>query len=183
MTTSSTSLQALTDFLAYEVLGIAAGEDKAAADIDEELAAIAPLSDDEVSRLLAEDGRPETALRQYDAWERLLAPTGEVPAAETQTLVQQLRASTRPVDPDSVFSPAFDPPLLPSGRVTFLLTDIEHHMQQWQEAGSAFRQALLQMREPLRTASGLTVLTRTPYCPPSSARQRARCASAALAAE
>jgi myxalamid-type polyketide synthase MxaB len=51
------SLQALTDFLAYEVLGIAAGEEKAAAEIDEELAAIAPLSDDEVSRLLAEEIR------------------------------------------------------------------------------------------------------------------------------
>ena len=39
------------------------------------------------------------------------------------------------------------------------------------------------MRDPASTASGLTVLTRIPNCPPSSARQRARCASAALAVE
>src|SRR6266568_3671645 len=39
------------------------------------------------------------------------------------------------------------------------------------------------MRDPASTASGLTVFTRMPNCPPSSARQRARCASAALAVE
>jgi acyl carrier protein len=53
------SLQALTDFLAYEVLGVAAAPPVAAADadIDADLAEIAPLSDDEVSRLLAEEIR------------------------------------------------------------------------------------------------------------------------------
>ena len=39
------------------------------------------------------------------------------------------------------------------------------------------------MREPCRTASGLTVFTRIPAAPPSSARQRARCSSAAFADE
>ncbi len=39
------------------------------------------------------------------------------------------------------------------------------------------------MREPCRTASGLTVLARIPLQPPSSARHRARCSSAALADE
>ena len=39
------------------------------------------------------------------------------------------------------------------------------------------------MREPCSTASGLTVLTRMPSAPPSSARQRARCSSAAFADE
>ncbi len=40
-----------------------------------------------------------------------------------------------------------------------------------------------QMLEPSMTASGLTVLTRMPCLPPSSARQRARCSEAALADE
>ena len=39
------------------------------------------------------------------------------------------------------------------------------------------------MLEPWMTASGLTVLTRIPCGPPSSARQRARCSEAALADE
>jgi myxalamid-type polyketide synthase MxaB len=54
------SLQALTDYLAYDVLAISANETKAdvAADpLDNDAAAIAPLSDDEVSRLLAEEIR------------------------------------------------------------------------------------------------------------------------------
>ena len=45
------------------------------------------------------------------------------------------------------------------------------------------RQLESQIREPWRTASGLTVLTRIPGRPPSSARQRARCSSAAFADE
>jgi acyl transferase domain-containing protein/NAD(P)-dependent dehydrogenase (short-subunit alcohol dehydrogenase family)/acyl carrier protein len=51
------SLQALTDYLAYDVLAIAANETKAEAAVDQDAAAIAPLSDDEVSRLLAEEIR------------------------------------------------------------------------------------------------------------------------------
>ena len=49
-------------------------------------------------------------------------------------------------------------------------------------ARSAF-QSDDQMLEPSITASGLTVLTRIPCAPPSSARQRARCSEAALADE
>ena len=37
--------------------------------------------------------------------------------------------------------------------------------------------------QPSSTASGLTVLTRIPFGPPSSARQRARCREAAFADE
>jgi acyl transferase domain-containing protein/NADPH:quinone reductase-like Zn-dependent oxidoreductase/acyl carrier protein/NADP-dependent 3-hydroxy acid dehydrogenase YdfG len=60
------SLQALTDYLANDVLAIAADEKKvgpkvnvvdAVAPVDNDAAAIAPLSDDEVSRLLAEEIR------------------------------------------------------------------------------------------------------------------------------
>jgi acyl transferase domain-containing protein/NADPH:quinone reductase-like Zn-dependent oxidoreductase/acyl carrier protein len=51
------SLQALTDYLAYDVLAISANEAKTDVAVDEEAAAIAPLSDDEVSRLLAEEIR------------------------------------------------------------------------------------------------------------------------------
>ena len=49
-------------------------------------------------------------------------------------------------------------------------------------ARSAF-QSDDQMPEPWMTASGLTVLTRIPCGPPSSARQRARCSDAAFADE
>ena len=40
-----------------------------------------------------------------------------------------------------------------------------------------------QIAEPSITASGLTVLTRMPWRPPSSARQRARWSAAAFADE
>src|SRR6267378_798772 len=50
-------------------------------------------------------------------------------------------------------------------------------------AARSCRHELSQIRDPASTASGLTVLTRILYWPPSSARQRARCASAALAVE
>src|SRR5215510_11123353 len=49
-------------------------------------------------------------------------------------------------------------------------------------ARSAF-QSEDQMADPAMTASGLTVLTRIPCGPPSSARQRARRSEAALADE
>ena len=49
--------------------------------------------------------------------------------------------------------------------------------------GALLRQLEPQIREPCSTASGLTVFTRIPAEPPSSARQRARCSSAALAVE
>ena len=54
------SLQAITDYLAYDVLAISAKETKADVAVDpsdNDAAAIAPLSDDEVSRLLAEEIR------------------------------------------------------------------------------------------------------------------------------
>ena len=51
------SLRALADYLAYDVLAISTHEPEADAELDEEVAAIAPLSDDEVSRLLAEELR------------------------------------------------------------------------------------------------------------------------------
>ena len=51
------SLQALTDYLAYDVLAVSANEAKVDVVVDQEAAAIAPLSDDEVSRLLAEEIR------------------------------------------------------------------------------------------------------------------------------
>src|SRR5690349_20159962 len=40
-------------------------------------------------------------------------------------------------------------PSLPTGRVTFLLTDIQGHMQQWEAVGPPFLEALLQIHHPL----------------------------------
>src|ERR1700749_355322 len=45
------------------------------------------------------------------------------------------------------------------------------------------RQEEPQILDPCRTASGFTVFTRMPATPPSSAKHRARCSSAALADE
>src|SRR3954449_11619541 len=50
-------------------------------------------------------------------------------------------------------------------------------------AARSSRHVESQIREPWSTASGFTVLTRIPAAPPSSARHRARCSSAAFADE
>src|SRR5262249_58658743 len=50
---------------------------------------------------------------------------------------------------DTAFVPPTAPPSLPTGQVTFLLTDIERSTQQWEEAGPAFGEALLKIHHAL----------------------------------
>lgn len=103
----------------------------------------------ELIRLLVADGRSEAALSQYTEWERLLALSGRVPAMETEALVRKIRSDPHRSSLDPVLLSPVSSPSLPSGQVTFLLTDVERHTQQWQAAGPAFGDALLNIHHPL----------------------------------
>src|SRR5262249_41965947 len=104
----------------------------------------------EVIRLLAEAGERGAALRQDQELERLLAAElGDAPDAESRALARQIeeeakgvpsrRKGVPPPDgmtpPSSVpvpgVAPASVPAPLPTGTVTFLLTDIEASTALW----------------------------------------------------
>lgn len=110
-------------------------------------------------RLLAASGHPEAAIRAYEEFERLLKQELDVaPEEATRVLVRQIRqagsrAAPPPGAPVSLPLPVVSPPaapaapassrsLLPTGTVTFLLTDIEGHTALWERAGNAFSAVL-----------------------------------------
>jgi DNA-binding SARP family transcriptional activator/class 3 adenylate cyclase len=133
-------------------------------------------------RLLAAAGDTETARRQYRELERLLEDQlGSEPSAETRALVaslqdgvagkrgrrvdpggsgQAVRARSEerpsgeaPLSPPIVASPGLSSPAsLPTGTVTFLMTDIEGSTARWQQAGDAFPAALGAHHDLLRQA-------------------------------
>jgi predicted ATPase/DNA-binding SARP family transcriptional activator/class 3 adenylate cyclase len=112
----------------------------------------------ELIRLLVASGQPEAALRQYQELERLLdQELGAAPEATTLALIRQIqteqaRRVSEPCPPASLPLPApvlapapservaalASPEPLPSGTVTFLMTDIEGHTALWERAGNAF---------------------------------------------
>jgi predicted ATPase/DNA-binding SARP family transcriptional activator len=139
--------------------------------------AVDPLREDShasLIRLLGASGQTEAAQRQYRELERLLeAHLGETPSAETRVLLDQRpttndqRPTTnnqRPTTNDRdapVRGPFAQPPrahaassTLPTGTVTFLMTDIEGSTTLWQRLGEAFRATLASHHEHLRQAFG-----------------------------
>jgi predicted ATPase len=122
----------------------------------------------ELIRLLVAAGQPEAARRQYAELERLLREElGESPSAETRALLASLGDGARgrrgdEAIPDrakplkepatehkSMLPLAPTPPLpvapsgsLPSGTVTFLMTDLERSTALWERAGEAVAGAL-----------------------------------------
>lgn len=129
-----------------------AGDTGAALDLARRAVAVDPLREDlhtELIRLLAAGGQIEAALRQYRELERLLdTELGEAPSPSLQHLVRQLegqRQSAVEVRLDDGPAPvraAPAIPVLPTGTVTFLLTDIEGFTRRWEWEGERFRTAL-----------------------------------------
>lgn len=99
-----------------------------------------------VMQLLAAMHQPEVALLQYRELERLLAqelsaqPSAAVQRLARQLEEQRLRGGT-PVEVPVSPTPASRPPAvvepLPTGTVTFLLTDIEGSTARWEREGSS----------------------------------------------
>jgi DNA-binding SARP family transcriptional activator len=112
----------------------------------------------ELIRLLGAAGHTEAALRQYQELERLLKEElGAVPSAGTRALVRDLKQQAGggkegghprgvPLPQPSVGAPLVDAlpsaATLPTGTVTFLLTDIEGSTSRWERAGDVFQTAL-----------------------------------------
>ena len=113
-------------------------------------------------RLLLGAGQGPAALRQWREMERVLdEEMAEEPGGASRQLLREIEAqlSARPTPaqsraaspvPRPVASPTEDP--LPSGTVTFLLTDIEGSTARWEHVGEAFRQALERHHALLRDA-------------------------------
>ena len=104
----------------------------------------------DVIRLLVAAGQKTAALRQYRELEKALrAELGEEPSPETRRLIGRLLAvpdehgaaakapSRRPRPPRTTGVGG-----LPTGTVTFLMTDIEGSTALWEQGGEAFRSAL-----------------------------------------
>src|SRR5947209_12685125 len=105
-------------------------------------------------RLLAAAGQPTAALRQYRELEQLLdEQLGEAPFAATRQLAQEIERQMAGATPGGVprAGRSADPSSgrarrtahrarersepLPTGTVTFLLTDIERATAQWEKEG------------------------------------------------
>lgn len=137
------------------VLLAKAGETGRALDLARRAVAVDPLREDlhaELIRLLAAGGQVEAALRQYRELVRILEQElGEAPSPALERLARQLEGQRRsaegaapavvPVSPP-VSLPVRAAPSLPSGTVTFLLTDIEGSTSRWEREGDRFRAAL-----------------------------------------
>lgn len=138
----------------------------------------------ELVRLYAAAGQPAQALRQYRELVRILkAEFDSLPSAATRVLGQKVHLqaesvggegekrkekvgrprapascrtpdhpNTRHSPPSTLHSPLTAP--LPTGTVTFLLTDIEGSTELWQRAGDAFRVALETHHAQLRREFG-----------------------------
>jgi predicted ATPase/DNA-binding SARP family transcriptional activator len=106
-----------------------------------------------VMRLLASAGQPTAALRQYRDLEQLLdEQLGEEPSIIVRQLALEIKqqatgptATTRQVEKATVprpRRPSALPARLPTGTVTFLLTDLEGSTAHWEKDGEEFRTAL-----------------------------------------
>jgi predicted ATPase/DNA-binding SARP family transcriptional activator/Tfp pilus assembly protein PilF len=148
-----------------------AGDQSGALEMAREAVRLDPLREEshrELIRLLATSGQPQAALRQYGELERLLhEQLDATPDAATCALVASLRSqpvagSRQPVEEEPVSPTASvgtaDVPTgyrlpatgsLPSGTVTFLLTDIEGSTALWERFRS-FREALHRHHSLLR---------------------------------
>jgi len=129
------------------------GELEAALDHARRAVAADPLREEahrEVIRLLIVARQPEAALKQYEELARVLKEElGEEPSEAVQRLGERLQAvkGAAPVTREKAAEPARVPPprtrkALPTGTVTFLLTDIEGSTRLREEAGDAFDDAL-----------------------------------------
>ena len=104
----------------------------------------------DLMRLYVAAGQPEQALSQYRQLESILAgQLDSAPSQKVKTLAEQLlveRSLTAPsAEQESLprleeMSPA---PSLPSGIVTFLMTDIEGSTRLWEQSAEAMRRALI----------------------------------------
>jgi len=138
-----------------------AGELEQALDHARRAVAADPLREEahrEVMRLLIVARQPEAALKQYHELERILKEElGEEPSEAVQRLAERLEAvkGAAPVTREKAVEPARVPPprtkkALPTGTVTFLLTDIEGSTRLREEAGEAFDDALTTHHKLLR---------------------------------
>lgn len=123
----------------------------------------------ELIRLLAAAGQPDAALRQYRELERLLKEKLEAePEAATQTLARDIEhgavgrqppaasrssPNARPATVDHASPPVAlaSHAVLPTGTVTFLLTDIEGSTALWERTGDAFASMLASHHGLLRS--------------------------------
>ena len=119
----------------------------------------------DLMRLYVAAGQPDAALRQYRELERILKETfGDAPSPASRTLAREIETKVAGLQVDRLepsnlptFQPATlpltpHPSPLPTGTVTFLLTDIEGSTALWERAGEAFRAALAEHHALLRRA-------------------------------
>ena len=96
-------------------------------------------------RALADDGRAADALRMFERFRITLRDdTGLEPSAELRAVEAGLLTSSN----------RDDDPVLPSGTVTFLFTDIEGSTQRWQEGEATMTAALTAHDAALREVVG-----------------------------
>ncbi len=105
-------------------------------------------------RLLAASGQSAEALRQYEELERILNEELEAaPSAATCELARQIELQVEERGAVAVPEPLPAPVShLPTGTVTFLLTDIEGAGRLQEQAGQAFQEALEGHNDLLRQA-------------------------------
>jgi len=100
----------------------------------------------EVIRLLSAAGRAEAACQQYEALERiLLIELGAAPSALSRQLLEDIppvAATQARSASGAVTAPVAGRPRLPTGTVTFLLTDIEGSTRLRERSERAFAMAL-----------------------------------------
>lgn len=112
-------------------------------------------------RLLAAAGQPEEALRQFREMKRLFKQElGETPSSTAQQLARQIEsqvtsapAATLPTSVPTLSRsrPEISAQSLPTGTVTFLLTDIEDSTALLERSGDTFRTALTTYHTLLRS--------------------------------
>ena len=139
-----------------------AGDLEQALDCARRAVAVDPLREEahrEVMRLLIVARQPEAALKQYEELARVLKEElGEEPSDAIQRLAERLleakdRAPTARAEPLTPLPSARPQPArrrLPTGTVTFLLTDIEGSTRLREETGDAFDDALTTHHKLLR---------------------------------
>jgi len=125
------------------------GEFERAVEVVREAIARDPLREEahgELMRLYALSGEPVAALRQYGELKtRLAEELGQAPSPATEELARRIRAGSPGVaGPGAPAEPGaarlrFE---LPTGTVTFLLTDIEGSTALFERLGEAFREVL-----------------------------------------
>lgn len=144
-----------------------AGELAPALEYARRAVAVDPLREEahgDLLRLLLAAGQTRQARQQYRELERVLAEElGAEPSAASRQLFRQIEADLAagqgpvdvpppsPLPRSSVAAPAPVVPL-PSGTVTFLLTDIEGSTALWERLGEPFRAVLHRHHELLRGA-------------------------------